>query len=304
METRRRLVLAATLGLIALPALIAASEAVSFRVANRTNGSMIVAGKQREYLLHVPRSYDAGKPMALVISLHAAGLWPAAQQRISRWNELADREGFLVVYPAGVAGDGPRIWNVNRGGGLQADIDFIAALIDTLQTRYNIDASRVYANGLSNGGGMSFALSCLLSDRIAAVGMVGAAQTLPWSWCAHARPMPMMAFHGTADGSAPYHGGTSWITRVPFPSVELWTANWARRNRCTSEPNEQRVAHDVVRRAYTGCADGASVVLYTIMDGGHTWPGGLRLPVWFTGRTTSSVDATAELWQFFGQHAK
>ena len=65
---------------------------------------------------------------------------------------------------------------MNRGPGLGEDVRFISDLIDHLQAKYNIDPSRIYANGLSNGGGMSFVLSCTLSDRIAAVGMVGAAR--------------------------------------------------------------------------------------------------------------------------------
>ena len=79
------------------------------------------------------------------------------------------------------------------------DVRFISELIDKLEAAYNIDPARIYANGFSNGGGMAFVLSCTLSDRIAAVGMVGAAQTLPWSWCTDHRPVPMIAFHGTAD---------------------------------------------------------------------------------------------------------
>ena len=79
------------------------------------------------------------------------------------------------------------------------DVRFISELIDTIASAYNIDRSRVYANGLSNGGGMSFALSCTMPDRVAAVGMVGAAQLLPFEWCADRHPVPMIDFHGTAD---------------------------------------------------------------------------------------------------------
>ena len=87
---------------------------------------------------------------------------------------------------------------MGREPGLARDVRFISELIDKLEAAYNIDPTRIYANGLSNGGGMAFVLSCTLSDRIAAVGMVGAAQTLPWSWCTDRRPVPMIAvsWHG------------------------------------------------------------------------------------------------------------
>jgi polyhydroxybutyrate depolymerase len=282
-----------------LPAAIVPIQAVAFYSANRDNGSFVSSGEKREYLLYVPRSYDRTRPTPLVISMHGAGLWGASQRDISRWNDLADTKGFIVVYPSGVGGRGVRIWRAEPGEDLAKDVRFISALIDTLSAHYNVDPSRVYANGLSNGGGMSFALSCMLSDRIAAVGMVAAAQTLPWRWCADRRPMPMIAFHGTADAHVPYKGGPSWLSPRPFPNVPKWTASWAGRNQCNPNPVDSVLLPDVVRRTYAHCADRAPVVLYTIRGGGHTWPGGMELPEWFVGRTTRSIDATRLMWEFF-----
>jgi len=298
----RRIALGAALALIVLPAATVPIEAFSFYSANRDNGSFVFSGEKREYLLYVPRSYDRAKPTPLVISMHAAGLWGASQRDISRWNDLADAKGFIVVYPSGVGGKGVRIWRAESGEGLKKDVGFISALIDTLEASYNIDPTRIYANGLSNGGGMSFALSCTLSHRIAAVGMVGAAQTLPWRWCTDRRPVPMIDFHGTADPDVPYNGGRSWITSQPFPNVPRWAASWAKRNRCATEPVDSAVAADVVRRTYKECADNAPVVLYTVRGGGHTWPGGTPLPEWFVGRTARSINATSLMWTFFTEH--
>jgi polyhydroxybutyrate depolymerase len=295
-------VLGTVLVLISLPVVLALAEAVSFHVQNRNNGTIVSSGLEREYLLHVPASYDRARPTPLVISMHGAGLWPAAQMEISQWNELADREGFIVVYPAGVKGAGPRIWRVEQGPGLMSDVTFISALISRLEATHNIDPTRIYANGFSNGGGMAFVLSCTVSDRIAAVGMVGAAQLLPFDWCTDRRPVPMIAFHGTADKAAPYNGGTSWVAPDAFPDVRAWTRSWARRNRCAPDPVDSAVADDVIRRAYTNCAGDAAVALYTIQGGGHTWPGGKALPEWFVGPTSRSIDATRLMWEFFREH--
>ncbi len=300
--TNRRVVLGAVLGLIGLPVVLALAEAVSFHVQNRSNGWLVSSGQKREYLLYVPSSYDRTKPTPLVISMHAAALWGAAQQETSQWNTVAEREGFIVVYPSGAKGAGPRIWRVDRGPGLTRDVRFISELIDTLEAAYNIDPTRIYANGLSNGGGMAFVLSCTLSNRIAAVGMVAAAQTLPWSWCSDQRPVPMIALHGTADPVTPYRGGTTWITSQPFPSIPAWTAHWARRNGCRPSPVESSFAKDVTRLDYPGCAAAAAVVLYRIEGGGHAWPGGKPLPEWFVGPTSNGVDATGEMWRFFRAH--
>lgn len=301
-EPGKRNVLRTVLMILSLPPLVALVEAESFHRANRDNGALVSSGEKREYLLYVPRSYDRRKPTPLVISLHGAGLWGAAQKDISRWNTIADREGIIVVYPSGVKGHGPRIWRADGGADLAKDVQFISELIDTLAAAYHIDATRVYANGLSNGGGMSFVLSCALSDRIAAVGMVAAAHLLPWSWCSDRRPVPMIAFHGTADNAAPYNGGMSWVATERFPGIPGWTAKWAQRNGCAPHPVESAVATDVVRIEYRQCAEHAAVVLYRIEGGGHTWPGGGPLPEWFVGRTTNGVDATAVMWQFFREH--
>ena len=295
----RRVVLGAVLGLLGLPVALAVAEAVSFHARNRSDGSMVSSGESREYLLYVPESYDPTRPTPLVISMHGAGLWGAAQRDISRWNDVADEHGFIVVYPSGVRGKGPRIWNVDRGTGPARDVRFISELIDTLAAAFNIDPARVYADGLSNGGGMAFVLSCTLSDRIAAVGLVASAQTLPFAWCTDGRPVPMIAFHGTEDPVTPYDGGITWIGSTAFPPIPRWVARWAARNRCASEPMEATVAPDVTRRSYVGCAEGADVVLYTVHGGGHSWPGGGPIPEWMAGPTSHSIDATRTMWSFF-----
>ncbi|MEO8679563.1 MAG: PHB depolymerase family esterase [Vicinamibacterales bacterium] len=300
--TNRKMVIAAVLVCLNLPVALVLIEAGSYHARNRNNGNMVSSGEQREYLLYVPGSYDRSKPTPLVISMHGASMWPAAQMDTSRWNAVAERLGLIVVYPSGISGNGPRIWRADGGAGLTKDVRFISELIDTLEAAYNIDPARIYANGLSNGGGMSFVLSCTLSDRIAAVGMVGAAHLLPWSWCTDRRPVPMIAFHGTADRQVPYTGGTSWVATNTFPNVLTWTKNWAQRNRCGTTPVESVVAADVTRLEYIACAGDAAVVLYTVKGGGHTWPGGGPLPEWFVGPTTRSIDATGQMWAFFQEH--
>ena len=297
----KQLLIGSILVLVSLPLVLVLVVAASSSVLDRTNGAIVSSGRKRTYLLYVPPNYDRSKLMPLVISLHGAAVWPAQQMNLTRWNRLAGEEGFIVVYPSGSG----RIWNVNRGPRLMDDVRFIADLIDTLQTAYPIDSTRIYVNGFSLGGGMTFVLSCALSDRIAAVGMVAAAQTLPYSWCTDRRPVPMIAFHGTAD-MVPYQGGPSPDPFNPliFPDVRVWVSNWARRNRCGPHPVEATIATDVTRLEYTRCADSAAVVLYTIHGGGHTWPGGKSLPTWLVGPTSHGIDATSQMWLFFQKHPK
>jgi polyhydroxybutyrate depolymerase len=297
-------VLAALLGVILLLSLAAIVIAIVFSCLNRTNGEIYCAGRRRTYLLYVPETYDAATATPLVICLHGFAQWPAHQMEMTGWNELADQFGFIVVYPAGTGF--PLRWNA--GGELGTandplfDVIFLSDLIDSLQNEYNIDEARIYANGLSNGAGMSHMLACKLSDRIAAVGTVAGAYSLPWSECTPSRPVPVIAFHGTADPIVPYGGGRSRSPDLPLPAVEDWAATWAERNGCGDAPLELPSSGEVSAIRYTDCNKGADVVLYTVQGGGHTWPGGAPLPEWLAGHTTSDIDATEEMWEFFVQH--
>ena len=299
----RKVLIGTVLAIIALPVLLLLVVLGSASLLNRTNGAIVSSGQRRQYLLHVPVGYDRSRPAPLVISLHGAMNWPAYQMKVSQWNQVADRNGFIVVYPSGT-GTGLKTWFMEgaKTPSRMPDVVFIAELIDTLEAHYTIDRARIYANGLSNGGGMAFVLSCTLSHRIAAIGAVSAAQSLPWSWCADSTPVPMIAFHGTADRIVPYDGGKVWIAPDPFPAVAGWVADWARRNRCGPSPVDSLVAPDVTRSEYTACADDAAVVLYTIKGGGHQWPGGQPIPEWLVGPASNSVDATALMWTFFREH--
>jgi len=309
----RKIVIGAVLVIIGLPMVLVLIATVSFYALfydlNRTNGTIVSSGQNREYLLYVPRSYDRAKPTPLVISMHAAAMWPSTQMETSQWNKLADEYGFIAVYPSGTTlrggGTGvlPKVWRMGPRS-VELDVTFISDLIDKLEAEYNVDPTRIYADGLSNGGGMSFAVSCRLSHRVAAVGAVAAAQTLPWDWCGDSRPVPMVAFHGTDDPMVPYQGGPSGdpFNPIQFPAVRDWAASWARRNRCEPNPIESVVAADVTRLEYTECADDAAVVLYTLRRGGHSWPGGKPMPEWMVGPTSRNIDASSQMWAFFREH--
>jgi polyhydroxybutyrate depolymerase len=308
----RRVAIAATLTVVGLPLLLVLTAVVSFYAlfyfpnrASARAGTIVSSGVTREYLLYVPKSYDRARPAPLVVSMHPAMSWPASQMNVSHWNDVADENGLLVVYPAG-GGSGPKTWFMEgrRAPTRMPDVLFLSQLIDSLGRSYNVDPARVYADGLSNGGGMAFALACALPDRIAAVGMVSAARSLDWNGCVGSRPVPAIAFHGTADPVVPYHGGATPVGPDVFPSVPGFTAEWARRNRCGPDPIESAAAPDVARLVYTGCADEAEVVLYTVKGGGHQWPGGRRLPEFLVGRYTATIDATGLTWAFFRDHPR
>jgi len=275
----------------------------AFRLVNQANGTLLSSAEHRRYLLYVPAGYNPDLPTPLVISLHGFSEWPAHQAHISGWNDLADRYGFIVVYPSGT--QIPLRWRMqglsDDPSPQSVDVTFLSDLVDHLSADYNIDPARIYANGLSNGGGMSYELSCFLSDRIAAVGSVAGAYLLPVDQCHPSRPVPAILFHGTDDRVVPYQGGPGRTFRLPFPSIPTFAADLSRLNGCQASPSTQPVSENVSRLEFTGCA--ADVILYTIQDGGHAWPGGEPLPAFIVGETSAEIDATQLMWDFFQQHS-
>ncbi len=247
-------------------------------------------GRTRVYRLHLPPGYDPARPAALVIALHGYAAGPKSQERLSGLSDLADKEGFVVVYPEGLPDrQGRKGWL--SGPQAADDVTFVRDLIDHLVAELSLDPARVYVTGMSNGGGMAHKLGCELPRRVAAVAPVAGAYLYPD--CQPERPVPVVAFHGTTDPVVPYAGYDR------LPGVEDWAAGWAGRNGCASTLSVVYQQGEVTGQAWADCE--ADVVLYTIKGGGHTWPGGGGMDARF-GRTTADVDASQVMWAFFQAH--
>jgi polyhydroxybutyrate depolymerase len=280
--------------------IVAILAAYLFTQINRSDGQIMTSEGPRKYLLHIPERYDAEKPTPLVISIHGFAEWPAHQMQLSRWNDLADQENFIVVYPRGTRF--PLRWRTEGMGESMLDVQFISDLIDQLQKEYNIDPTRIYTNGLSNGGGMSFLLACKLSDRIAAFGSVAGAYRVAWENCNPSRPVPAIIFHGNADPIVPFEGGPSGSFDVPFPIITEWVQQMSLKNDCESIPEAIPTQGEVSGLRYTNCSQNAEVDFYVIDGGGHSWPGGDPLPEWIVGYTSDDIDTTRVMWEFFSAH--
>jgi polyhydroxybutyrate depolymerase len=259
-------------------------------------------GRNRAYLVHIPsRSSmlrNASLPLPVVLNLHGFGSNARNQAAYSRLPEKAEEEGFVLVTPDG-AGT-PQQWNNLQLPALPDDVAFISDLLDHLEDTLCIDPERIYAAGISNGSAFAQRLACLLPDRIAAVAAV-AAFVYPIV-CDGRPPVPIIAFHGTADACVPYEGGVTTCGRgnLPVPPVETSAENWARHNGCATGPVSRQVSEHVREIAYSGCTDSADVVLYAVEGGGHTWPGSINVPR--LGPVTREIDATQLMVEFFKSH--
>lgn len=288
---------------LAVLAVVLAVPALGFLAAiavNRANGEIVTSGQVRRFLVHVP-DIDPAQPVPLVIDLHGFAQWPAHQRSVSHWHERADEEGFVVVYPMGTGF--PLRWASHSPDAPQTsrDVAFLADLIDHLLATYPIDPSRIHVSGISNGGGMAFVASCELSDRIASIGTVAGLFTYPWEACERSRPVPLIAFHGLADEIVPFTGGPLDGPGGEAPDVAQWMADYAARNGCRTATSLETDGL-LGGTAWSACDDRADVVLHTVADGGHTWPGGSGIPAIIAGHTSTAIDATQTMWQFFEEH--
>jgi polyhydroxybutyrate depolymerase len=280
--------------IIALIAIVLAVVTI-YLLSNRTNGQITSSGERRRYLVYVPESYNPEHLTPLVINIHGFVQWPANQMQVSQWNALADQHGFIVVYPSGTGF--PLRWRVTDEPG--KEVAFLSDLIRVLEGEYTIDSSRIYANGLSNGGAMTFLLACRLPERITAVGMVAGAFRSTCEDNSQRRPVPAIFFHGKEDPLVPYEGGEYGRAGMPFPNIPEFVAAYAQLNGCHPTPTTLMETGNVTGIRYSDCHQDADVVFYTIADGGHTWPGGSPLPEWIAGKTSQEIDATQLMWEFF-----
>lgn len=256
---------------------------------------MTSGGLQRIYRLHVPVGYNASHMTPLVLNIHGHSETALQQERYSQYSALADQQDFLVAYPQGVIGpDGKLGWSTyGHNDPTVDDILFFSDLLTVLQQHFCVDAQRIYATGISNGGGMTNLLACQMAGRIAAFAPVAAAiYPLP-AGCHPARPVSYLEFHGTSDPLVHYNGNT--LPR--FPAIMDMLQEWATRNGCISGPTIFFQQAEVTGFQWTGCQAGVIVQHYRIEGGGHTWPGAtISTPL---GATTHTISATMLSWRFF-----
>jgi len=265
-------------------------------------GSFTHDDMEREYILYVPENYTGNEKVPLILNYHGYGSNAGEQMNYGDFRSISDTAGFLVVHPEGTLLYGITHWNVGGWtiGSTVDDVGFSQALIDTLSADYNIDSTRVYATGMSNGGFMSFLLACQLSDRLAAIASVTGSMT-PETYmaCNAVHPMPILQMHGTSDQIVPYVGA---IWSKPIEEVlQYWVSNNNCINMAYTTPLPDLDTNDgstVEHIAYYNGDNNTSVEHYKISGGGHTWPGNM-----FGGPGTNyDIDGSVEIWKFFRKY--
>lgn len=256
----------------------------------------------RYYLYAAPSGAPAS---GLVVALHGGGGSPEQFARTSGLADAALRAGFAVVFPAGTtARGGPfHVWNalyccasaVKRGAD---DVAFLDRVISDAERRTGARGG-AYLTGMSNGAMMAQTYAALRPGRVAALATVAGVMDI--SRVPVRGAVPFLHIHGTADGSVPYGGGSGggFVTDVIFPSVENVTLAFLRPHGATTRRQDaidrRRDGTRVLRTEWVR-GGRAAVVLLTVEDGGHVWPGSVRA----RGLgATREIDATTEVVRFF-----
>ena len=269
-----------------------------------------VSGVRRSYYVHVPAGQSGRAPLPVVVALHGAFSTARELERQSGLSLLADREGFLVVYPQGIGlGDWFRHWNAGYCCGKARrinldDVGFVLAAVDEVAKRNPVDRSRLYVVGFSNGGMLAYRIAAEHPQIVAAVAVVsGTIGGVPapnepeWSIMRPTKPVAVLAIHGLADANIPFEGGRGTHSHGQSSAISVARSMrfWVDADSCDPQPQVESLAQGhVERQSWSACRDGTQVMLYSLKDWGHEWPKASLL---------GGFDAAEIIWRFFARHS-
>lgn len=251
-------------------------------------------GITREYIRYVPDSYDGSSAVPLMLNFHGFGGNASEYMTWADMRPLAELENFILVYPQGTLLEGFSHWNAGldtpENKSDADDFGFVGALIDEIASSYNIDQSRIYACGYSNGAFFSYSLACYYSDRIAAIGSVaGTMMEETFNNCTPLHPTAMINIHGTSDGVVPYGGGEGL---KPIDAVMAYWINFNNTDTLFVMNSVNDNGTTIEHYVYSRGDNNVSVEQYKIIGGDHVW-----FDINYQGSNTSRL-----IWDFLSRY--
>jgi polyhydroxybutyrate depolymerase len=230
------------------------------------------------------------RPAPVILLFYGFASDPAAFTTLTGLPARGAAAGSIVVVPHTQPGESE--WQFDGSG---SDAVFVSAVLTQVEDAYCVDEGKVFAAGFSAGAAFGITYACRHRDRIAAVATVAVEFVLGCT-----APLGIVAFHGTADPEVPYRDGAVGrsLPGVKVTGTQENMAGWARLDGCRPGATSTRLGSQVVRQVWHGCRPGTPVQLFTVLGGGHTWPG--ADPRSGVGLTTQQVDATGAILAFFG----
>ena len=289
----------------------------------------------RPYKLYVPRNYKAGTPIPLLVALHGCTQDPDNFATGTRFNILADKYNFLVLYPQQTSANNlTRCWNwftpknQVRNSGEPA---ILAAMVDYIASQYAVDTGRIFITGISAGAAMAVIMGACYPDYFAAIGVHSgleykAASNLVSAQIAMgkggpdpkkqgklayssagsaARVVPVIVFHGNNDSTVAPINGDQVIQQ--FIRTDDYADDGSANNSVSTDPGSiqnGQVPNGYSYTIYTYTYQGQVLLQHYKIDGlGHAWSGGdITAPATFTD--PNGPDASLLMWSFFASHPK
>lgn len=280
--------------------------------AQTLSDSLKHGGLNRTYVVHLPLHFSNSIIYPLLIALHGGFGSSTEMENHTALDVKADSSNFIVVYPQGYTGKqgvSAATWNAEGCCGASKndnidDVGFISALIDKLKAKYPIDAKRVFATGLSNGGMMCYRLATELSNKIAAIAPV--ASNMVNTASSPNKPIAILHIHSYQDKHVPYYGGLGvGFAMVNYtPVFDVLNQTWAPFLACSNKNDTIYTGSDFTHISWNKCSANSSVELYVTTDGGHSWPGSPYRGTMgvFTDTPSTAFSANDLMWDFFKLH--
>jgi polyhydroxybutyrate depolymerase len=252
-----------------------------------TTQNNTLADQIGSYSFTVPHSYRSGHPMPLILLFYGFASDPSQFSALTRLPVRASADGYVVAVPHAQGDE----WQFSGNG---TDAAFVSAMVVHLESTYCINTKRVFATGFSAGAAFTIFYACGHQGSIAAIATVAVEFQLGCT-----RPLSIIAFHGTKDPLVPYQNGAVGLSLpgVKVRGTQRNMSDWARLDHCRSHPRMKRIGSQVDRQWWTGCTGRTSLALYSILGGGHSWPG--ADPKKSIGLTTQQISATNQILGFF-----
>jgi polyhydroxybutyrate depolymerase len=281
--------------------------------------TLTVNGVERQYLIFIPTTYSPSQPVPLLLVLHGGSGNAKQFQDQTGFNQIAQQEGFIVVYPDGLGTFkySLHVWN---SGYIKAasdmgtdDVGFLATLIENLEQTYSIDTSRIYLTGHSNGGMMTDRMAAEHPELFAAVAPVSSSiggkatpQSPPYTIPTPSQPVTVIRTHGLQDQNVLYNGGYSQsgfqVGERYDDSENQSTTFWINNNKCQNSPAITNSTNGLITmERFTGGQNTTEVVLVTINGENHFWENMNRAvqSEQFNGGSLSEM-----IWNLLKEYAK
>ncbi len=254
-------------------------------------------GLTRYYQVYIPEILEDDAP--IIFSLHGLTSNPKANQVLTHFNDIADREGFIVVYPYGTLVDGVSHWDAKLDYAEVDEVGFLEALALYIQETYQASEEHTFITGFSNGGFMSYEVACQSDTFKAAAPVAGLMSLETYNTC-QGNPIPILHIHGAVDSIVPIDA----VMEVPGgwgggPTTDGIIDYWVSINNTTNVELSDLGTTTIEK--YTSSESDIQVWYYLVMDYDHIWPGAIDYytPV---QSETAGFDASELIWEFFSEY--